>query len=462
MSDDSPRFRFGPRSTRGLIAGWRGGQVAAVAVGALLAVGLLRSVGGLAGVTLALAAVSLGIGVATVPLGGRPAESWVPTVAGHAATVLSDGRDLPWLPAAARRRRTGALAQLRLVTPPEPSDLGVVEDGRCGTWSAAIPVGSQGYALLDDAGRAAAVAAWAGVLSAMAADGHGLHRLQWIARTRPARDRDLVPPPGRDGPATSYRALCDEVMPELWERDALVVVTVKLPRRSREPRRRPSPGSAAGERLSLLLSSLGDRLATAGLVAGTPLRPSELASVVRRAYATDSAELRSPWPVGVEARWRALRTDESWQATYWVAEWPRGEVGPGVLLPLLVGAHQRRTVSLTMAPLPPGSAVRRAERERTAGAADADLRRRHGFALTARARAEQDVRLQREAELAEGHAAYLFSGYVAVTADDEEALERDCLEAEQAAALAQLELRRLFGAQEQGWCCTLPSGRGCG
>ena len=125
-----------------------------------------------------------------------------------------------------------------------------------------------------------------------------------------------------------------------------------------------------------------------------------------------------PWPLGTEDQWSRLRTDASWQATYWVAEWPRCEVGGGFLLPMLLESGLRRVVSVTMAPLPVLAAVRRAERDRTEGTADAELRHRHGFAVTARAVREQESRQQREAELAEGHAGYRYSGYVRVTEAD--------------------------------------------
>jgi hypothetical protein len=45
----------------------------------------------------------------------------------------------------------------------------------------------------------------------------------------------------------------------------------------------------------------------------------------------------------------------------------------------------RRTIAVTMAPVAPLRAVRRAEHDRTSGVADAELRNRHGFAVTARA-----------------------------------------------------------------------------
>jgi len=194
-----------------------------------------------------------------------------------------------------------------------------------------------------------------------------------------------------------------------------------------------------------------------------PSRPRALALRLRRSFEAEPVDdpICWPWPVGVDDGWARLRTDTTWHATYWIAEWPRCEVGPGFLLPVLLVSGVRKAVSVTMAPLGSLAAVRRAERDRTEGTADAEMRHRHGFAVTARARREQETRQQRETELAEGHAGYRYSGYVTVTESDEGALEHACGRLEQAAALAQLELRRLYGAQEDAYCCTLPTGRGC-
>lgn len=461
MSTGPPRYRFGPRSTRGLIAGWRGGQIAVVAAGALFGLGFMRTVGGIAGVALALLVAGGGVAVATWPVAGRPAESWAPTVARFAIGAMADGRTAPWRPGTVRHR--GALSRLQLQAP-QARSFAVVEDPEAGTWSAAVAVGSPGYALYDEDGKADAVAAWSGVLAAMAAESRALHRLQWIARTRPCSRAGPLPEVRASQAAAAYGRLVAEVSSGLCEREVVLVLTTRLEHSRLSTRAGARARELAGEQLSALLGSLCSRLRGAGLVPGEPLGESELAASIQRCFEREpsAVTLRSPWPVGVEARWSSLRTDATCHASYWISEWPRGEVGPGVLLPLLIGGSERRSVSLTLAPLPPVSAVRRAERERTAGAADADLRRRHGFSLTARARAEQEVRLQREAELADGHAAYLFSGYVTVTAGDEGSLERSCAEVEQSAALSRLEIRRLYGAQEEGFVATLPVGRGCG
>jgi hypothetical protein len=80
--------------------------------------------------------------------------------------------------------------------------------------------------------------------------------------------------------------------------------------------------------------------------------------------------------------------------------------------------------------------------------------------VTARARRDHDAVLQRESELALGHASYRFSGFVTVTAAGRDELDRSCEAVERAATLAQLELRRLYGAQDQGLLASLPAGRG--
>jgi len=142
-----------------------------------------------------------------------------------------------------------------------------------------------------------------------------------------------------------------------------------------------------------------------------------------------------------------------------VAQWPRRDVGASFLAPLLV-SDVRRSLAVVMAPVGPGEAARRAEQARTAEIADAELRRRGGFLETARRRRQEEHLARREDELSEGHAQYRFSGYLTVTAEDERGLEDRCARTEQAAALADMELRRCYGDQVRAFTCTLPLGRG--
>lgn len=459
---EAPRYRLGPRSTRGLIAGWRTGQVACVAIGLVLAVGALRSVGATAGGLLALAAASGGIAVATWRLQGRTLEQWAPTAASFALRAVAEAGRARGQAAAGRPR--GTLSRLALLELPEPVErgtpapvdptgLGVMRDAEASTLTAVVPVGGTGYALLSDTDRAERIAAWSGVLAALARDVAGLHRLQWLSTTYPAWLDGALPGGGAGLVGEHYARLLEEVSPGLWAHEVYVAVSV----RSR------GGGESCAALLRQQLSTLDERLRGAGLAPARPLPPPALAALVRRSFdvAPGSLPAACPWPVGIGDGWSRLRTEATWHATYWIAEWPRSEVGGGFLLPLLLEPGLRRVVSVTMAPVAVLTAVRRAQRERTEGTADAEMRRRHGFATTARAVREQESRQQREAELSEGHAGYRYAGYVRVTETDPAALERACGRLEQAAALSQLELRRLYGAQGEGWCCTLPLGRGC-
>jgi hypothetical protein len=202
------------------------------------------------------------------------------------------------------------------------------------------------------------------------------------------------------------------------------------------------------------------------------LGPAALARVIGDAFApardagrprdepagADSAS-RWPWPMAVQPHWDAVRTDATWQATYWIAEWPRVDVTPDFLGPLLF-SPLRRSIVLTMEPISPSRAARQVAQARTADIADGELRRRGGFLVTARHNREKESVEERDAELADGHAQYRFSGYVTVTADSRQELMASRAALEQAAGQARIDLRLLFGEQDAAFTCSLPLGRG--
>jgi hypothetical protein len=341
--------------------------------------------------------------------------------------------------------------------------IGVVVDHAAGTYTAAVRIGASGFALGDEQERDRRIAAWSGVLAGSARDGGALHRLQWIARCVPGGfDESAAPKEACDrGVASgSYRSLLEQAAPLLWRHEVLVSLSVRAGGGSA---RRRSQDTA--DRIVDELEALERRCLSAGLEVDGVLSPSALADSIRSSFAVGGAPRGVadgwPWPLGVEEGWSSVRTDATCHAIYWIAEWPRSGVGSGFLLPLMLEGGLRRTIAVTMAPVAPLRAVRRAEHDRTSGAADAELRRRHGFAVTARTRHEHEATTRREVELAEGHAAFRFTGYLAVTADDEGTLATACSRLEQAGLQAQLELHRMYGAQEEGYTCILPTGRGC-
>jgi hypothetical protein len=206
------------------------------------------------------------------------------------------------------------------------------------------------------------------------------------------------------------------------------------------------------------------------------LRPGMLASTIRIAVDPwsrpglarlaaadpdrDGIDEGAAWPVGAETSWATYRTDGAVHTTYWIASWPRTEVGAAFLSPLLLNAQMARVVAVTIEPISPLRAIREVESARTSDMADSELRGRMGFIETARRRRMAEATARREEELADGHAAVRFAGYVTVSARSGEELDRQCADIEHAAQMARLELLRLYGQQEEAFTYTLPLCRG--
>ncbi|HEX3981226.1 MAG TPA: hypothetical protein VHW93_08380, partial [Acidimicrobiales bacterium] len=89
---DRVRYRFSPLERRGVIAGWRGGQIAAVAVSLVVGVLALRSSPSLVGLVIGMFSVGTGVALAFWPILGRTGEQWLPLVARWAwARSAGDG-----------------------------------------------------------------------------------------------------------------------------------------------------------------------------------------------------------------------------------------------------------------------------------------------------------------------------------------------------------------------------------
>ncbi|MCK4177549.1 SCO6880 family protein [Aciditerrimonas ferrireducens] len=480
------RYWFGPLSRRGLVAGFRGGQLAALGLGALLAVTVLRADPALPGVVGALGLLGLGAAAGTVPLAGRTAEEWAPDALRHAA-----GRLRGWRPRADLGRRF-ALAETQAPgrSPGRADRVGVVVDRARGVLSVVLPVEGDGLVLRGPEEQDQQVARWARVLGAAGRDLGGVHRLQWLASCGPLSRADLArlcrtdvaepgAPPGRtaghageerEGPAEAYRALVASWAPTLVRHEVHLAVSVRSQARHLGSWLGGLLGARDGTqealaRLARELDALRERLAEAGARPGPPLDRAALArwlAGTSRPSSDDRAGAATgwPWPDAVRADWDCLRTDGTWQATWWVAEWPRQAVPAGFLVPLLVPSRWRQRLVVVLAPLGPTEARRQAERARTADLADAELRQRSGFLRTARRRREEQAVWDRERELAEGHAACRFAGYLTICADDRPALEAAAEELEQRAARTGLELRRCYGDQLEAWLATWPTGDG--
>ena len=466
------RYLFAPLERRGVVAGLRGGQLLALAAGLLSAIGVLRRAPSTVGLAVALALVGVAFTVAFVGIGGRSVDEWLPVVGRFGLLRLravaarpSQQARPPVAPASTFKSLS--FAHLDRGVGERPAVM--IVDRAAGTFGAVLAVRGYSFALLDAADKERRLASWGAVLASMARHGGFVSRIQWLERTVGGDADALARHFAGNGvldadaqPTRSYAALVAEAGPLTQEHECFVAITVS--RRA---------GSTVLQRELRLLEA---QLRSADLEVRGALSQREFAALLRTSFDLAAraalarraaahpdlagAALAASWPASTATDWSTYRTDVTRHATFWVAEWPRLEVGPDFLSPLLLRAGCHRTVSLIMAPVDPAKGFREAEAARTAALADDELRQRAGFLGTARRRRENEGLLRREAELADGHAAYRFSGYVTVSAPDQVALEDACADVVQLAHQCRLDLRRLYGLQDVAFTWTLPLGRG--
>ncbi len=491
---DVPRYRFGPLERRGVLAGLRGPQIVILAVTGVLVVVSLRTLPPAAGLAVGLTTLVVGVGGGFVPLGGRTLDEWLPVLGswlgrslvgtrrfhsrGPSTGLTSRFDDQPDFPPAMRD-----IILLSHEVPGSGVRFGVLKDRREGTYTGVLAARGRSFALLDGHEKARRLSSWAGILAGLAREGGAVHRIQWIERTVPDPGNEVgkylkenISVPLDSAIARSYLEVVDQAGPTTQEHEVFIALQVHSGRSSRVVKGAGGGDHGACEVLRRELAALSSSLMGTDMAVEGALTPRLLAHVLRSAFDPGSRQKiasiasKDPQRVGTapvnagpmaaEEHWSCYRTDSGWHATYWIAEWPRIDVDPDFLAPLLLRTEAMRAVSLTMEPISPLKAIRAVESARTSAAADEELRQRAGFVTTTRRRKEQDSLADHEHDLSEGHAFYRFSGFVTVTAPTRDDLEHACSEIEEAAGRSFLDLRRLGGEQALAFTYTLPLCRG--
>jgi hypothetical protein len=500
--DELRRYRFGPLERRGLIGSLRPGQVVAIGTSLAGAVVLMRSIAGGAAVVAALVLILTAAVFCFWPFAGRSIEEWLP-VAGRYGTRRATGghRFRSSSPTAgtrvARSGRPEPVVSLPdpvqglelLAAPFRGESVGVVKDRRARSYTAALAVKVTAFGLLDRAEQQSRQAGWGGVLASLAREGSPVARVQWVERTVPADgdeigrylgeawNREAVPLDSL--PMQSYLELAGGAPAVTRDHELFVSLQIDAKRAWRQIKRAGGgQGTDAGACAVLLreLEALAERLTLADVQVVGVLRPGMLTSAIRIAFdpwsrpglarvaaadpGREGVGEGAAWPVATETAWVSYRTDGAVHATYWIAGWPRTDVGAAFLSPLLLQTQMVRSIAVTLEPISPLRAIREVEAARTSDAADQELRGRMGFVETARRRRVAEAAARREEELADGHAAIRFAGFITVSARGDEELEHHCSEVEHAAQIARLELRRLYGQQDEAFTYTLPLCRG--
>jgi hypothetical protein len=485
-----PRYRFGPLEDRGFFLGLRRAQVLLPAGVALVDVGILRASHTWLALLLCVLLASAVLSACFAPVGGRSLDQWTP-LAGRFGLRRTSGSDrfAVRAPLTGRTARSApamdlppALSGLELLTAPvQGGELGVMKDARHGTFTAVLLCRGRSFPLLDAQEKARRIEAYGDFLSAVGRDGGGVCRLQWVdvavaddgqAVVRDARQRRTMP--ADTAPVRSLFCLLEEAAPVSQVHETHLAVQISG---SSAPVRRLGGGDQAA--CTVLARELGDlttRLADAEIHVDGVLSPQRLARVIRLAYdpahrlALAHEGMRrgeepgidpvDAWPMATHDLWSTLRTESAHHRTYWVREWPRTEVGPDWLAPLLLRCRRHLRVAVTMEPVAADSADRAIRTALTEDDTNQRLRERAGWRTSARKHRETDNVLRREQELADGWIPYRYSAYLTVTAPTADELEDACAEVEQQAVHARLVLRRMVGEQAEAFTLTLPLCRG--
>lgn len=470
--------RFGARQRKGLLLGFSGLRLAALAIAVVVATFALF-LAGLPGLLVTSPLTGVAAAAALVPIAGRTPVEWLP-VAGHWALRRANGQDC-YRARPLTIRPTGTLAlpgdgaALRMHVDPT-TGAAMVHDPHRRTLTATCLVSYPSFVLLgtDDQGRR--VIGWGRALASLARTGH-IAAVQILEATVPDNGtavRDWWARHGRHDDswtARTYGEFVAAAAPSASRHRTTVSLSLDLRRAARAVQRAGRGLTGAGAVLRADMAAFETALRAAELTPQHWLGETELAQVIRSAYdpagaagleaANRAPRLDSAGPVGVREHWSWFESETSASAVLWISEWPRSDAFPNFLYPLVLAPGVRKSLSVVAKPVPVDQARREIRRQKVNYVSDADQKARIGqLADFTDAQEYQDV-LKREQEIAIGHADLRFAGLVAVTAPDKGALDAAIATIEQAAVQCECETRLLVGQQTQAFlAAALPLGRG--
>ncbi len=413
------------------------------------------------------------------PIGGRKAIEWTPVVAHW--MLRRTAAQTSYRKRVLRPRPEGTLAlpgdaaPLRQYLDPESGAV-MVHDPHAGTLTAVLELQYPSFVLLDPGEQERRVNAWGRVL-ATACRSPRIARVQVLERTLPDSGTGLQQWWAQHGTddgswvSSTYRELIDRAGPAGERHVTTVSLALDLRVAGREVRAAGGGMKGSAHVLRQEMSTLTAALRTAELRPSSWYTPGDLAVALRSAYDPAIAatldrsgigrDLATAGPVAVRESWDRLRTDSAWHAVFWISEWPRSEVFPGFLSPLVLSSGVRRSLSLVFDPVRADVAARSIRKEKTAHLSDRAQRARIGQVEDAALTAELRDVLQQEADLTTGHGILRYAGLLSVSASTSEELDSACATIEQAAIQSSCETRRLVLQQSQGFtAAALPLCRG--
>ena len=496
------RFTFGVASTHGIVLGLDIARLAALGAGTVLAaVSLMAHLP----VPLAVILAAAGIAACYGRVKGTPLISWAGPIAGYVSRTKlasrlwtapipegalatgaasraitrpttrgatttaarpSPDRDVPLPPEWGRgkiaeakigARPVGLIAERR----PAAFGLGGPRWHVTGVLEATSPLP---FALRPRDEQVEAIGAWGQVLSETCVEAGAIHAVQWVERQVPdvagaaaawmGRHLASSTDPSR---AEDYAALLDRLDAVSSVHEVYVAVDV-----SSHVRDRAEAIAAACFELQLIatrLGAIGLEITPLDADALSGLLVAAVAGVPRSALAP--SQHNGPAVMAREEHWDALRVDGLWHRSLCVSAWPRTEVGPAWLEPLLVAASPGavRTIAVHLHPTPPSVSRRHVTVRRTTAEANVEQRRRRGWLVGARETREATEAARRDAELVAGYGEHRIAAVVSIAAPSKDALAAATRAVQAAGARSGIDLSVLYGRQSDAMVASLPLAR---
>ncbi|MEV8534714.1 SCO6880 family protein [Streptomyces sp. NPDC051211] len=387
----------------------------------------------------------------------------------------------------------GPLARLRLLEAPDGlgGELAVMHNPVENTYTAVCRVTYPGLALIDTERQNARVKGWAAFLRSQCTEDGAIVRISVHQRSLPDDGAALRSWTERhtsaDAPPAAVQAL-SELMegagPAATIRETYLAVTLSASRARLAVKGAGGGQIGAAAVLVREINAMHSSLSSAGLQVVEWLDPRAMAQSIRTAYdpeahlalsARNTAAEDPAWqgaprgvapelagPAATETGWGVYRHDGAWTVTYQVRGFPRSDVYATFLQPLLrPRSNARRMLSLVYEPIGPGKARAELAREKTKRQTARQLRAKTGRAESEDERRESMTAAAQDMARASGHGVVRFTALVAVTVTDREELETACAELQADASAANLEVRRVWGAQDAAFTVSaLPLGQG--
>ncbi|WP_426518773.1 PrgI family protein [Diaminobutyricibacter sp. McL0618] len=181
------------------------------------------------------------------------------------------------------------------------------------------------------------------------------------------------------------------------------------------------------------------------------LSADPVAATTRREQDAASGALPAPPVMGIDEGWDALRVDESWHQTFWVAEWPRTDVRTGFLEPLLYAGDATRVITLQVRPVATHKALAQLNRAQSDMETAATIRLKLQSRVPLTHLREEEELAVREHDLVDGFGDVQYRGFITISAESKDSLAKARTDIEQASHPARLVLASMSGQQAAGF-----------